>query len=553
MLPTPPIDSSNAVAPSRDDYAIRVDGVTKRFKRFQALNNITFSVRKGECVGIVGLNGAGKSTLLQIIAGTLPLSEGSVSSIGKVVALLELGTGFNDDYTGIENLYMNAALLGVPKKTIDQKLPEIESFAEIGDFINKPVKTYSSGMKVRLAFSMLTQIDPEIMIIDEALSVGDTYFAHKCSHLMRSFRQQGKTVLFVSHSEAMVKSLCDRAILLDQGTLIRDGTPSSILDYYSAMIAQKEREYEIQQIEKEKGRTVTRSGNGKATICRFELMDEHLVPRRKFDIGSNVAISSVIEANEDIAQPTIGFLIRDRFGNDIFGTNTFHHKLDTGILKKGERREVIFETQLNLGPGEYSLTLATHEGADHIESNYDWFDKLIVFNIFSKDENYFTGSAALPANIRISDVVSKLNRLYNYGDSIDFSDTGNSHRYTLHGWHRTELKHSWIDGKSAKLSLSLSSDSEKTALLTLRAIPFLTDSLSKQKLVIKANDIEILDTDLHNEQTIEAKIPAKIFKNSDRLILEIETPDAVKASDFTEGKDHRTLSVAFKSLILENQ
>ncbi|MCH6258079.1 ABC transporter ATP-binding protein [Puniceicoccaceae bacterium K14] len=533
--------------------AINIEGVSKNFKKFTALNNISFEVKRGECVGIVGLNGAGKSTLLQIIAGTLPASEGKVTCNGKVVALLELGTGFNEEYTGIENLYMNAALLGVPKKLINEKLPEIESFAEIGDFINKPVKTYSSGMKVRLAFSLLTQIDPEIMIIDEALSVGDTYFAHKCAHLMRSFRKQGKTFLFVSHSDAMVKSLCDRAVLLDKGVLIRDGLPNDVLEYYSAMISQKEREFEIQQIEKEKGRTVTRSGNGKASIVRFELMDSDSIPRRKFGIGEKVTISCVLEINEVLDDPTVGFLIRDRVGNDIFGTNTYHHKIDIEKMSAGQQIETTFETELFLGPGEYSLTLAAHDGPDHIENNYDWFDRLIVFNVLPDGRPFFSGTSALPSQVTVSKEISQLNRLYSLGDTIDFTDTGNSHRYTLQGWHKPEQNHTWIDGKKASLAIDIEDSGGSVLFMKAHIKPFVTKEQDFQDLEIKGNGITIFKGKLERAEIIEVMIPAKVFKKSPNIHLEFEIPHALSAAECTKNLDRRVLGTALQRLVIESE
>lgn len=546
-----PQNAPQAKSDSNDRIAIRIENVSKNFKKFSALKNISFEVKRGECIGIVGLNGAGKSTLLQIVAGTLSASEGSVHSNGKVVALLELGTGFNDEYTGIENLYINAALLGVPKKVIDKKLPEIEAFAEIGEFISKPVKTYSSGMKVRLAFSLLTQIDPEIMIIDEALSVGDTYFAHKCAHLMRNFRKQGKTFLFVSHSDAMIKSLCDRAVLLDQGLLIRDGSPNDVLEYYSAMISQKEREFEIRQIEKEKGRTVTRSGNRKASIVRFELTDENRVPRRKLQIGDKAKISCVIEINEPLKDPTVGFLIRDRVGNDIFGTNTHHHKIEISDIEVGQQIETTFDTELFLGPGEYSLTLAVHDGPDHLENNYDWFDRLIVFSILPDARPFFSGTTALPASVSVSKEISKLNRHYNLGDTIDFSDTGNAHRHLQTGWHRSEHNHTWINGTTGNLILDIAGTIPSKLNIEIFLEPFITPELENQKVLISANDLVVFEGSINKFGPINATIPGSLFKDTSILLLKLEAPEATSALEVTEGKDRRILGISVHKMKLD--
>ena len=536
-----------ATKPLPADIAVRVEGVSKRFKDFWALRNVSFDVRKGECVGIVGFNGAGKSTLLQIIADTLRATEGRTATSGQVVAMLQLGSGFNPEYTGIENLYMNAALLGIPSKVIDAKLDEIETFAEIGEHIHKPVKTYSSGMVIRLAFSLYTQINPEIMIIDEALSVGDTYFAHKCARLIRKYRAEGKTFLFVSHSETLVKSLCDRAILLDKGALIRDGKPAEVLDYYSAMVAHREREHEIRQIEKEEGRVITRSGNGKVRIARFELMNPEREPRRKFDRGAPALISCVIEAAIEVPAPTIGFMIRDRFGNDVFGTNTYHLDYKTKDLAPGEKLEAIFETQLNLGHGTYSLTLAVHDGPVHLENNYDWFDKLIVFQVFPDPQQFFSGVAALPSKVSVSKDISDLVRHYELGSLVDFTDTGNAHRFKVDGWHTPEHKLCWSNGHHAALSFDLL---EVPAALSLAmdVQPFVCDSIHAQTVTVRVNEHPIATLAIDHNQRITLQIPQKLIRP--RIDIQFELPDASSPARENAGHDERTLALALSSLRL---
>ena len=533
--------------PIPESVAIRIHKVSKRFKDFWALQDISFDVMQGECVGIVGFNGAGKSTLLQIIADTLQPTDGDVQTRGRVVAMLELGTGFNPEFTGIENLYMNAAMLGVPNKLIDEKLDEIKAFAEIGEHIDKPVKTYSSGMVVRLAFSLLTQIDPDIMIIDEALSVGDSYFAHKCARLIKKYRSEGKTFLFVSHNETAVKSLCDRAILIDRGALIRDGKPADVLDYYGAMIAQMERELEIRQIEKEQGRVITRSGNGRVRIDRFELMNEMNEPRRRFKIGSKARISCVIEAYEKVPAPTIGFMIRDRFGNDIHGTNTYHLKSPTRNLESAEQVEVVFETELHLGPGEYSLTLATHEGPVHLDNNYDWFDRLIVFEVLGDSDRFFTGVASLPSTATIATEVSAINRHYNLGERIDFTDTGNSHRYRTSGWHKPERTHTWSNGDNACLELTL--DSEPANLLLIAELsPFICDAIKSQKIEVVFNNHILESVEIGERSKLELPIPRDLF--SPQVSLRFKLPDAAAPAEYGVNSDTRKLAIALYSLTL---
>lgn len=522
--------------------ALRVENVSKRFKSFEALSHISFEVPKGECLGIVGFNGAGKSTLLQIIAKTLQASEGRVLSQGRIVAMLDLGAGFNPEYTGLENLYMSAAIYGVPQHVIDEKLEEIEAFAEIGNFIKKPVKTYSSGMKVRLAFSMFTQIDPDIMIIDEALAVGDAYFSHKCTQLIKKYRQAGKTFLFVSHSPTMVTSLCDRAILLDRGSMIRDGSPANILDYYAAMATQREREAEIRQIEKESGRTVTRSGNGKAQIIRFELTDQNDQPRRNFKSGDKIGISCVIEASETVEEPTVGFMIRDRFGNDIFGTNTLNLKQSTGSLKAGEQVEVNFQSQLFLGAGEYSITLAAHKGADHLEDSYDWFDKLIAFQVTPKQGPFFTGVAALPASATISQEIRPLNRAYELGTEIDFSDSGNSHRYRTNGWHKAETSHTWTDGHVSLLEFT-SDHFPSEAILKMTLSPFLCESIQAQPVEIRLNGVPQGSFEIREKQSLS--LPLKKLPPKGTIVIEFHMEKACSQTEFGISSDDRVIALAF--------
>lgn len=375
------------------------ENAASRYKEFHALRNVSFSVKKGEAVGIVGFNGSGKSTLLQIIAGVLRPSIGNFVTNGRVAALLELGAGFSGDFTGRENIYLNGAILGIPKKEMDKRFEAIADFAEIGDFIDRPVKTYSSGMSVRLAFSVLTQIDPDVLIIDEALSVGDAYFSHKCAQKIRDFRNQGKTMLFVSHDPGAVKSLCNRAILLENGIVIKQGPAEAVLDYYNAIVAKKEKDNEIRQIESETGRTITRSGNRKAEIQNITLTNHKGQEARGFISGERATLKARVTFNENSQQPTFGILIRDRLGADVFGTNTFHSGNAITTKSKGDISNVIVDFQLNLGPGNYSITLAVHSGLEHTEESFDWIDHALVIEILPPTGKHFIGTAAIPCSI----------------------------------------------------------------------------------------------------------------------------------------------------------
>jgi len=362
------------------------------------LQNINFAIQPGEAVGIVGQNGAGKSTLLKIITGTLKPSTGSVITRGRIAAILELGMGFHPDLSGRQNAYHAAGLMGYSREQIDAVISDIEAFAEIGEYFDQPVRTYSSGMQMRVAFSVASAFRPEILIIDEALSVGDAYFQHKCFRRIRDFQEQGTTLLFVSHDPAAVRSLCTRAILLARGQLIRQGSPDDVLDYYNALIAHTEETQEIHQ-----AGGVTRSGSGAARIVSVNICGKD-GPRAIFVSGEPAVIDITLELPQKLEDLTLGILIRDRLGNEVFGTNSFNldvplHPL-TGSL---EQHRVMFEiSELNLGPGSYSLTVALHASFDHTAGNYDWWDGALVFEVTCPIDRPFIGVAALPVQIRLA-------------------------------------------------------------------------------------------------------------------------------------------------------
>ena len=352
-----------------------------RHQAHWVLRGMDFTVAPGEAVGIIGNNGAGKSTLLKIITGTTQPTEGTVTVGGRVAALLELGMGFHPDFTGRQNVFMAGQLLGHSVATLKERFPDIEAFAEIGDYIDQPVRTYSSGMQVRLAFSVATAIRPEILIVDEALSVGDAYFQHKSFARIRQFRDQGTTLLFVSHSAGAVKTLCNRAILLDQGVMARDGSPDEVLDYYNAIIAKQEADQAIRKVESHTGKSVIRSGNQGAVIEDVDLrLNGQSV--RAVRIGEAVRFEVAIGVQRDLEELTVGLLIRDRLGNDVFGTNTWHLGCSQKNLQAGERWRLMFAfPELNLGIGNYSVTFALHSGDAHVANNYDWWNQALVFQV----------------------------------------------------------------------------------------------------------------------------------------------------------------------------
>jgi lipopolysaccharide transport system ATP-binding protein len=361
------------------------------------LTDISFSIKKGESIGIVGQNGAGKSTLLKILTGTSYPSSGTFSINGNISALLELGMGFHGDFTGRQNTYLAGSIVGLTRSQIDQLMPEIESFAEIGDYFDQPVRTYSSGMQVRLAFSIATAKRPDVLIIDEALAVGDTYFQHKCFGRIRTFRDAGTTLLFVSHDPAAVKSLCNRALLIDKGSIVLDSSPQKVLNYYNALIADKEHNH-IEQTDT-LASSETRSGNGLAQIASVTLAHPERGPCSIFQVNEPCAIEVTITVHGKIGNITTGLMIRDRVGNDIFGTNTWHLNESSGPVNAGTRLTLAFDIpELRLGIGSYSLTIALHDEQDHLSGNYDWWDNAAVFEIIAGNHPEFAGSVYLPVS-----------------------------------------------------------------------------------------------------------------------------------------------------------
>jgi lipopolysaccharide transport system ATP-binding protein len=287
------------------------------------LKNINFSISEGEAVGIVGQNGAGKSTLLKILSGTLKPTNGHVKVNGKIAAILELGMGFDPDLTGRQNVVHTAGLMGIDSAQIISLMKHIEDFAEIGEYFDEPVRTYSSGMQVRVAFSVATAFNPDILIVDEALSVGDVYFQHKSFERIRQLRNQGATLLIVSHDRASIQSLCSRVVLLEKGSYIKDGAPEEIMDYYNALIAQKENS--IINIERRgNGKPKTTSGTGEVRVIDIALLNSSEEKVECIGVGDIVTLRVTVKVFSNVSSLVFGYAIKDRLGQTVFGTNTWH-------------------------------------------------------------------------------------------------------------------------------------------------------------------------------------------------------------------------------------
>ena len=363
----------------------------KAIQENYTLKNISFSIKEGEAIGIIGQNGAGKSTLLKIITGTLQATKGEINTTGKISAILELGMGFHPDLTGRQNAYHSAGLMGYTSKQIDAVISDIEDFAEIGEYFDYPVRTYSSGMQMRVAFAVATAYRPNILIIDEALSVGDSYFQHKSFKKKKKFKEQGTSLLFVSHDKASILALCDRAILIDKGELLKEGNPEEITDYYNALIAQKENS-SVKQQNTNSNKLQTISGTGEATIEKVALYNQEGELIDVVGVGDLVDLKVDVKINKDISSLVLGYAIKDRLGQTMYGTNTWHTKQIIDFPKENDKYQFTLTFPANLGVGTYSIVIALTNSDTHLNENYEWRDLALIFDVVNLNKTYFVGS-----------------------------------------------------------------------------------------------------------------------------------------------------------------
>ncbi len=390
-------------------------GRKQHYTEHHALQGVDMTIRQGECVGIIGTNGSGKSTILKIITGVLTPTSGEVNVNGRISALLELGAGFNMEYNGIENIYLNGTMIGFSKKEIDEKLEEILAFADIGDYVYQPAKTYSSGMFVRLAFAVAINIDPEILIVDEALSVGDVFFQAKCYHKFEEFKKMGKTIVFVSHDLSSISKYCDRVVLLNQGVKLGEGSPKQMIDTYKQVLvgqyvapeAEEERLLDDERLREMAAKGVDGSkikkqtgeadgmaknpelleyGSKKALISEYYITDDKGVRTSAVIKGSRFTIHMKVEMSERIAAPIFAFTIKNVRGTEITGTNTMVEKAFLDAVEAGDVKEITFTQKMNLQGGDYLLSLGVtgYEG-DDFTVYHRLYDVLNVTVISDKD------------------------------------------------------------------------------------------------------------------------------------------------------------------------
>lgn len=396
------------------------------FHEFWALRNVSFEIEKGETVGIIGRNGSGKSTLLQLICGTLFPTEGSVRTHGRIAALLELGSGFNPEFTGRENVYLNATLLGLSFEEINARIDDISAFADIGEFIDQPVKTYSNGMMVRLAFAVIAHVDADILVIDEALAVGDAFFTQKCMRFLRTFMKSG-TILFVSHDTGSVKNLCNRAIWLEKGQILQEGSPKEVcelyLEAYFAAQQGKESSPSPKMLKNKSSALPLKDqrlafinasnlrndlqifkfdpdaasfGKGGAQITNVELLDKNGSPLSWIVGGEQVTLRIVAKVRKALDAPILGFFVKDRLGQVLFGDNTYLSYKDTPLFcDDGNEIEALFSFFMPILPtGNYSIAVTIANGTQEIHTQHQWIHDAVMFK--SESSSVSTGLVGVP-------------------------------------------------------------------------------------------------------------------------------------------------------------
>jgi lipopolysaccharide transport system ATP-binding protein len=370
---------------------------------YWASRDISFQVPSGQAVAIIGQNGAGKSTLLKMITGTVRPTSGSIGVQGRISAMLELGLGFNPEFTGRQNAYMAGGLMGFSNAQLDELMPGIEEFAEIGEFFEQPLRVYSSGMQARLAFAVATAVRPDILIVDEILSVGDSYFQHKSFERIRQFKQLGTSIILVTHGMGDVRSLCDHVILLDKGSILKQGAPDEVVDYYNALLAEKENaQLRVHQKRDEQGWLQTRSGNGAATVVKLNLKSQEDGQQlAAAQVGQAVKLVCEVAVNADLPELVLGFMLRDKQGSVIWGSNTWHGGIVQKDLRAGETLEFTLPFNCTLGPGSYAVTTALTSKETHLDENFEWSDNLLVFDVVNVDKTVFIGSNWLQGDFAV--------------------------------------------------------------------------------------------------------------------------------------------------------
>jgi lipopolysaccharide transport system ATP-binding protein len=363
----------------------------------QALDQVSFEVASGQTLGIIGHNGAGKSTLLKLLSGVLLPDAGQIETGGRITGLLELGTGFNHEISGLANIGHNGLLIGMTPAEIAQRRQSIIDFSELGTFIDEPLKTYSSGMVMRLAFSIAIHAQPDTFLVDEALAVGDAHFQQKCFRRIREFREQGGSIILVSHDLNAVKMLCDQALLLDHGKVYEAGTPERVVNVYNYLVArQSDNSLQMKAASSDASAASTDFGTLQAEILAARVLGDHS-QGSTVSAGETCCIQIDYRVNTTVPELTAGILIRDRFGQDVFGTNT--HLLGMGLPSEPGQWQVSFTVPMNIATGKYTLTAALHTAENHSEDCFHWQDTAASFEVAGVMGPLFSGLCRLPTTV----------------------------------------------------------------------------------------------------------------------------------------------------------
>jgi ABC-type polysaccharide/polyol phosphate transport system ATPase subunit len=419
-LTVPMIEAASRLFPRRSSLGRALgERAARRYRDFYALRDVSFCIRRGEATGIIGRNGSGKSTLLQLIAGTLTPTSGLVRTGGRVSALLELGSGFNMDFTGRENVFLNGAIYGLTRAEMAGRMDEVIAFADIGEFIDQPVKTYSSGMMMRLAFAVAVNVQPDVLIIDEALAVGDVFFSQKCFQRIREIVHRGATLIFVSHDMGAVQSLCDRALLLSQGSVLFDGAPEDCVSrYFNLHTARSKPNTAVPgrhpavnpaaraavEASNILAAAKSRHGDRSLEVRSASVVDGHGMPTWEFEMMHRASVRVLLRANCAIRGPSVGVQIHDRMGNLVFAAGTPQLNFPLPSLEKGEEILLEFRIALNLQPGAYTVSIdaAEFDSEDpNVGTFYDRIGGLGPLNIAHHGTGAlpFYGMAQMPMDI----------------------------------------------------------------------------------------------------------------------------------------------------------
>jgi lipopolysaccharide transport system ATP-binding protein len=529
-------------------------------KEFWALKDINLTIPDGTTFGIIGANGAGKSTLLKILAGITMPTLGTFELSGRVASLLELGTGFHPEFTGRQNIIINAKMLGLSDEEIHEKIEKIITFAEIGEFIDQPIRTYSSGMYVRLGFAIASCVNPKILLIDEALSVGDAYFQQKCIKRIRKFKEEGATILFVTHNPSIAKTLCDRVALLDEGKIIDEDKPEYVLEHYNALVAKKIAST-IHVAEPEMDRLDVpashRFGNFQAIIQDLQLLNDRGEKQEAIVAGQKVIIAATIIFLSEITDPTFGILIRDQLGNDVFGTNTYHLGIQMGQFTSGDSLQIRFNVEMNLGPGLYTLTVAAHTLDMHIYECFDWADRILSFKVIPSSDFSFIGVAKFYPTIeftRKSQDINNLKEFINqfFADApplLEMSDA--TQKFLRSGWYAPEkVEKSWIRWTTREFSFLLKTSGKRLMIDFSCCKPDLNQHPMSGKLFCFNDEMANFSIRDQNKTTLEVVLP-ELWQNR-ILLFRVKMNADWCPNEYFTNQDMRHLGIAVSKIFMDN-